>query len=92
MNPAEIKAIESQRQALLGLLKAAEAGLRSGLHTEGFGSIPRAHMDRAMAHICEAGIAINEPGRARTVQQLVADLARIQQVVDDAQRGKSQRI
>jgi hypothetical protein len=30
--------------------------------------------------------------RARTVEQLVNDLVRIQQVMDDATRGKSQRI
>jgi hypothetical protein len=30
MNPAEIKAIESRRQALLGQLAAAETALRNG--------------------------------------------------------------
>jgi mannose/cellobiose epimerase-like protein (N-acyl-D-glucosamine 2-epimerase family) len=49
-------------------------------------------MERAMAHLCEAYIAINEMNRARTVEQLVNDLVRIQQVMDDATRGKSQRI
>ena len=41
-------------------------------------------MERAMAHICEAYIAINEARPVRTVQQLVDDLNRIQQVMDDA--------
>jgi len=49
-------------------------------------------MERAMAHIQEAYIAINEVNRARTVEQLANDLVRIQQVMDDATRGKSQRI
>jgi hypothetical protein len=92
MNPGESSAIESKRQELLGQLKAAESALRSGLHTCGFGETARAHMERAMAHICEACIAINETRQVRTVQQLVEDLNRIQQVMDDAQRGKSQRI
>ena len=92
MNSDDFKAIESQRQALLGQLKAAESALRSGLHTHGFGSIARAHLERALAHIQEASVAINEINRARTVEQLVNDLARIQQVMDDATRGKSQHI
>ena len=84
--------VEAKRQELLGQIKAAESALRSGLHTQGFGSIARAHMERAMAHICEAYIAINEARQVRTVQQLVDDLHRIQKVMDDAKLGKSQRI
>ncbi len=93
MNPGELQTIESQRQALLGQLATAETALRSGLHIQqGFGSTARAHMDRAMAHICEAYIAINEGKSVRSVHQLVDDLTRIQQVMDDVQRRKSQRI
>ena len=84
--------VEAKRQELLGQIKAAESALRSGLHTEGFGSIARAHMERAMAHTCEAYIAINEAKQVRTVQQLVDDLNRIQKVMDDAKLGKTQRI
>ena len=87
MSAAELNAIEAQRQALLGQIKAAESALRSGLHTDGFGSTARAHIERALAHICEAYIAINEPTKnTRTVQQLVDDLNRIQQVTDDFKR------
>ena len=92
MNPGELQAIESERQALLGQLTAAESALRSGLHTHGFGSTARAHMERAMAHICEAHIAINEGKSVRSVHQLVDDLTRVQQVMDDVKRRKSQRI
>jgi len=74
-------------------LTAAETALRTGLqNTRGFGETARAHMERAKAHICEACIAINEGKSVRTVQQLVDDLNRIQQVMDDVQRRKSQRI
>jgi hypothetical protein len=92
VNSDEFKAIESQRQALLAQLNAAEAALRSGLHTQGFGCTARAHMERALAHVQEAFVAVNEIGHARTVQQLVNDLVRVQQVMDDAKRGKSQHI
>lgn len=93
MNPGEIQAIESQRQALLGQLTTAESALRAGLqNTRGFGETARAHMERARAHILEAHIAINEGKAIRAVPQLVDDLTRIQQVMDDMQRRKSQRI
>jgi hypothetical protein len=92
MNPGDLEAIESKRQALLGQLRTAEAALRTGLYAHGFGSTARAHMERALAHICEAYIAINEGKSVRTVEQLVADLNGIQQVMDDATHGKSQRI
>ena len=92
MNPDDLNIVEAKRQALLGQLKAAESALRSGLHTHGFGSIARAHLERALAHIQEACVAINEINRARTVEQLVNDLIRVQQVMDAATRGKSQRI
>jgi hypothetical protein len=92
MNSDDPKTVEARRQELLCQLKAAESALRGVLHAHGFGNIARAHMERAMAHICEAYIAVNEINRARTVEQLVNDLVRIQQVMDDATRGKSQRI
>jgi len=92
MDSDDLKSIENQRQALLGQLTAAETALRTGLHTHGFGSTAHAHMERALAHIQEAYIAINEINRARTVGQLVNDLIRVQQVMDAATRGKSQRI
>jgi hypothetical protein len=92
MNAGELKDIEAKRQALLGQLTAAETALRNGLHTHGFGSTAREHMERARAHIQEAYIAINETKSVRSVQQLVDDLNRIQQVITDAKRGQSQRI
>jgi predicted Fe-Mo cluster-binding NifX family protein len=92
MNSGELKAIEAQRQALLGQLTTAEIALRIGLHTHGFGSIARAHLERALAHIQEAGVAINEINRARTVEQLVNDLIHVQQMMDTAKRSQSQRI
>jgi len=92
MNPGEIQLIQNQRQALLGQLAAAESALRAGLRTRGIGDTPRAHLERAQAHIAEAYIAINESKSVRTVPQLVDDLTRIHQVLDDMQRRKSQRI
>jgi hypothetical protein len=91
MNPGDLQAIETQRQALLAQLTSAEAALRAGLHTRGFGETARAHMERARAHLLEAYIAINESKAVRTVPQLVDDLTHIQQVMDGLRR-KSQRI
>lgn len=92
MDSGEIKDIESQRQALLAQLAAAEAALRDGLRARGFGSTAQEHMERALAHIREAYIAINESVKVRSVQQLTNDLERIQQVIKTAKRGQSHRL
>ena len=92
MNPEELKSIESRRDSLLEKPTMAETALRGNLQVHGFGHTAHEHMERALAHIREAYVAINEAGHARTVQQLVDDLVRIQQVMDDAKRGQSQRI
>jgi hypothetical protein len=91
MNP-ELQAIEARHQALLGQLRTAEAAVRAGLLAHGFGDTTRAHLERARAHINEAYIAINENIAVRSVQQLVDELNRIQQVMDDVQRRKSKPI
>ncbi len=92
MSAGELNAVETNREALLGQLTAAESSLRACLHARGFEQIARAHMERARAHICEAQIAIIQAGHARNVSQLVADLNRVKRVVADVQRRKSQRI
>ena len=86
MSANEHNAIESQLQGLLGQLKAAEAALRAGMNTHGFGCTARAHMERALAHIAESYIALTEPKNTRSVHQLVDDLTRIAQVTDDCKR------
>ena len=89
---AELQAIESKRQALLGQIRTAEAAVRAGSHAHGFGNTAREHLQRAMAHIMEAYIAINECKPVRTVPQLVDDLNRIQQVMDDVNRRKTHHV
>ena len=92
MNPGEFSMLENCRRALLGQLKFAEASLRASLQIRGFGNVTREHLERALAHIHEAYVAINENTAVRTVPQLVDDLNRIQQVMDDVQRRKSKTI
>ena len=87
----ELQAIEAKRQALLGQLRTAEAAVRAGLHAHGFGEMARAHLERAMAHIQEAYIAINESKPVRTVPQLVDDLNRIQQVMNEHHQRQTQQ-
>ena len=83
MNAGALNRLESQRQALLGQLQTADVNLRAGLHQHGLDAIVRAHLERALAHIREAYIAINEQAKVRTVQQLADQLARIEQMQDD---------
>ena len=82
MNPGDLQAIEAKRQELLGQIRTAESAVRAGLHVHGFGNAAREHLERAMAHIQEAYIAINETKAVRTVSQLVDDLNRTQQVMN----------
>ncbi len=92
MSAEDYKVAEAKRQELLAQLNVAEAAMRNGLHTHGFGATVQAHMERALAHIREAYIALNEARQVRTVQQLVDDLNRVQQVIEEAKHGKSRRI
>lgn len=92
MSADDFKEADTKRQELLAQLNAAEAAIRNGLHTQGFGATVPAHLERALAHVREAYIAVNEAKSVRTVQQLVDDLNRVQQVVEEAKRGKSRRI
>ena len=92
MNAYEFQIIEAERQALLGQLNAAEAALRAGLQTHGFGNTVRAHMARARAHVQEACIGINESKPIRSVPQLVDDLNRVQRSMDAAWRQRSKHI
>ena len=89
---SELQAIETRRQTLLGQIRTAEAAMRAGLHAHGFGNAARAHLERAMAHLHEAYVAINESKAVRTVPQLVDDLNRIQKLMDELQQRNSQRI
>lgn len=92
MNPKDSKLAETKRQELLGQIINAELALRKGLHIPGFGETVIAHLERALAHVREAYVAISETRQIRSVPQLVEDLNRIQQVMDHNRRGLSQRI
>jgi hypothetical protein len=83
MDAEHIKIIEGQRQALIGRLQTAETALRAGLHIPGFGNTTQSHMERALAHVHEAYIAINEMRVVRSVTQLVEDLNRIEQACNE---------
>jgi hypothetical protein len=80
MNAGALNRLALLRRALLGLLQTADANLRSGLHQHGMDAIVRAHLERALAHIREATIAVNEQVKIRSVQELTDQLARIEQM------------
>ncbi len=80
MNAGSLNRLELRRRALLGQLQTADANLRSGLHQHGMDALVRAHLERALAHIREATIAVNEHAKIRSVQELAEQLARIEQM------------
>ena len=83
MNAGALNHLELRRRALLGQLQTADVNLRAGLHQHGMDAIVRAHLERALAHIREAYIAVNEQTKVRTVQELADQLARIEQMQAD---------
>ena len=64
-----------ETRQLLKNLNLAESALRQNLHIHCLDEIARGHMERATTHVREAYIAVNEPGRARSVADLLGDLA-----------------
>ena len=78
MNAGSFNRLELLGRALLGQLQAADVNLRSGLHHHGVDALVRAHLERALAHIREATIAVNEQTKIRSVQELADQLARIE--------------
>jgi hypothetical protein len=83
MNPGEASTLDSRRYVLLARLQAADSSLRASLHQHGTDALVRAHLERALAHIREAYIAVNEQTKVRTVQELADQLARIEQMRED---------
>lgn len=67
---------------ILEQLNDAESALRENLHRHDLDPTARAHMERALSHVHEAYIATNEVGEARTVQQLVGDLEKVDRLLE----------
>ena len=83
MNAGALNRLELLRRTLLGQLQTADVNLRAGLHQHGMDAIVRAHLERALAHIREAFIAVNEQTKVRTVQELADQLTRVEQMQAD---------
>lgn len=89
MNTGALNVVELRRRALLDQFQTAEVNLRAGLHQHGMDAVVRAHLDRALAHIREAYIAVNEQTKVRTVQELADQLSRIEQMQADLRTQQS---
>jgi hypothetical protein len=86
MTPAEANNRQARRRVLVGQLSAAEAALRANLDLHSASVTARAHMQRALAHIQEAAVAVNGVGRGRTVWQLEEDLTKFKRNLDQLQQ------
>jgi hypothetical protein len=83
MNPGEASTLDSRRYVLLARLRTADGSLRASLHQHDTDALVRAHLERALAHIREAHIAVRERTQIRTVQELADQLTRIEQMQAD---------
>ena len=88
MNAGALNQLELWRRTLLGQLQTADANLRAGLHQHGMNALVRAHLERALAHIREAAIAVDEQTKVRTVQELADQLTRIEQMQAGLRAGQ----
>ena len=86
MSADELNVSEAERQVLLGQLNAAESALRSNLHVHRVDTTARAHMERALAHVREACIAISATGHVRNVEQLVTDLLKVERLASQVRQ------
>ena len=73
---------EREQRELLANLDTAEKALRRSLHMHGLDAAARGHLERALSHVHEGYIAINEPGRARTVNHLLEDLTKAERLTE----------
>ena len=67
-------------------LDTADQALRENLHRNDLDPTAREHMERALSHVREAYIATNEIGKARSIQQLVGDLEKVNHIVTKVRR------
>lgn len=72
---------ERQRKLLIKNLDRAGDALRSNLHLHGVNETARAHMERALNHLREGVIAVQEQGKARSVDQLASQLQNLERIL-----------
>lgn len=82
MNAANLTIRQREHQQQLNNLNAAERALRANLHMHGLDENARQHMERALNHVQEGYIAVNEPDRARNVQTLVETLDKVERLME----------
>jgi len=83
MTAAESNALDLSRHALHVRLQSADTALRAGLNQPCGAALIRSHIERALAHIREAETALHNLARARTVEQLAEQLARIDEMREE---------
>jgi len=80
---SETNTPDANRHALHVRLQSADTALRTSLNQPCAEALVRAHIERALAHIREAETALHNLARARTVEQLAEQLARIDEMQEE---------
>lgn len=83
MTAAESNTPDLNRHSLHVRLQSADTALRAGLNQPCGEALIRSHIERALAHIREAETALHNLARARTVEQLAEQLARIDEMREE---------
>jgi cysteinyl-tRNA synthetase len=83
MTAGESKMPDLNSHTLLARLQSADTALRACLNQARVESLIRVHIERALAHIREAETALHNLARARTVERLAEQLARIDEMREE---------
>ena len=83
MTAGETNTPDPNRHSLHVRLQSADTALRTSLKQPCAETLVRAHIERALAHIREAETALHNLARARTVEQLAEQLARIDEMREE---------
>ena len=92
MSPRQPNDMRSRerRVQLRNLQKAAEC-LRANLHLHGVDLEAGPHMERALAHVQEAEVAIQKRSRARSVSELITDCEIGENLIQKIQQHGAER-
>ena len=77
---------------ILELVKHAESALREPPHRPDLDPTSRAHLERALMHALEANIAVQELAKARSVQELVGDLEKVDRLLAKLRHLRDQSV
>lgn len=83
--------LSRERRVHLRNLAKAEAYLRNNLHLHGVDAKARPHMERALAHVREASMAVEQLAHVRSVSDLIRDCETGERLIENIRKMPTDR-